>query len=183
MTCWVACRSWRQASLSHELWRAWIWGSVWWVRLQISSLMRWILPFVVLRSALCQGKLPALWSFTYWFSFAIVSSQLVLSIFIFLNHFLWTCRPKLCWRTNTKPNTLLVRMPSCHFWCLAVNRCPKSDLQMLMRRNSFPNYLSVLFLRAGEMGIVMENGVGLGSKMGVLWWSRFGLCINCAHLH
>lgn len=42
-----------------------------------------MLPSVVLRSALCQGKLPASWSFTYWFSLAIASSQLTLSSFVF----------------------------------------------------------------------------------------------------
>lgn len=52
---------------------------------------------------------------------------------IFLSHFLWTCGPKACWRTKPKPNSPLVWMPDCHFWCLAVNRCPKNDLQMLKK--------------------------------------------------
>lgn len=59
---------------------------------------------------------------------------------------------------------------------------------MLKRRNLFTNYLSVQFLLAGEVGVVMENGVDLGSKfegclMGMLQWSRFGLGINYVHLH
>lgn len=90
----------------HELQRDWIWGSAWWVGLQISSLMRWILPSVVLRSALCQGKLPTSWTCTYLLIFFCNSKFTAGFIyFYFLNHFLWT---KVCWKQTANQTP---------FWC------------------------------------------------------------------
>lgn len=185
MTCWVACRSWRQASLS-----LWIAKGL---NLRL-SMVDWTpeLKSDEMNTAFCgaeistvSGKPACLVSFTYLLIF-FCNSKLTASFicFYFWNNFLWT---KVCWRANTKPNSFLVWMPSCHFWCLAVIRCPKSDLRMLKRRNLFTNYLSILRLCAVEVGIVMGNGADLGPKwegclMGMLRWSRFGLCIHYGHL-
>lgn len=119
MTCWVACRNWRQASLS-----LWIVKDLnprlsLVVGLQISSLIWWILPSVVLRSALHQGKLPASWSFTYLLIFFCNSKFTAGFIyFYFLNNFLWIM---VCQRVNTKPNTLWCgyQVVTSHVWQLA----------------------------------------------------------------
>lgn len=86
------------------------------------------------------------------------------------------------------PNTLLVWMPSCHFRCLAVNRVPKEWLKNAEEKKLVYKLFAVEFLHVGEVGIVMENGKGLGSEcegylLGMLRWSSFGLCmLICAEM-
>lgn len=100
------------------------------------SLM-WILPSVVLGSALHHGK-PLCLTRLYLLIFFCSSKFTVTFIYVyffFLVIFYEPAGPRHA--EEWKPNTPLVWMPNCYFWCLAVNRCPKNDLQMLKRRIFF----------------------------------------------
>lgn len=66
--------------------------------------LRWILPPVVLGSALHHGKCLCLtWLYLLIFFCSIKFTVTFIHVyFFFFGNFLWTCRSKACWRTKTK---------------------------------------------------------------------------------
>lgn len=180
MTCWVACRSWRQSLLSPWIAKGLNLRLSLWVGLQISSLMRWILPSVVLRSAMCQGKLPTSWTCTYLLIFFCNSKFTAGFIyFYFLNHFLWT---KVCWKqtANQTPFWCGCRMITSDVWHLTDTQrvtyeCWRGEtcLQIICQ------FCSCVLGR----GALLREMVQTLEGSGMLQWSRFCLCINNARLH